>query len=30
MQLMLQGLLAERFKLAVHREKKEFTGYALV
>jgi uncharacterized protein (TIGR03435 family) len=30
MQLMLQGLLAERFQLIVHREKKEFTGYTLV
>jgi uncharacterized protein (TIGR03435 family) len=27
---MLQGLLAERFKLVVHREKREFAGYALV
>jgi uncharacterized protein (TIGR03435 family) len=29
-QTMLQNLLAERFKLAVHRETKEFSGYALV
>jgi uncharacterized protein (TIGR03435 family) len=28
--VMLQNLLAERFKLAVHRETKEFSGYALV
>jgi uncharacterized protein (TIGR03435 family) len=28
--LMLRGLLAERFKLAVHRESKEVQGYALV
>jgi uncharacterized protein (TIGR03435 family) len=30
MQVMLRGLLAERFKLAVRREKKELTGYGLV
>lgn len=29
-QTMLQNLLAERFKLAVHRETKEFSGYSLV
>lgn len=28
--LMLQNLLAERFKLAFHREKKDMPGYALV
>jgi uncharacterized protein (TIGR03435 family) len=28
--LMLQDLLAERFKLALHREKKDVPGYALV
>jgi len=27
---MLRNLLAERFKLAVHRESREFSGYALV
>jgi uncharacterized protein (TIGR03435 family) len=27
---MLQTLLAERFKLQIHREQKEFSGYALV
>src|ERR1017187_6744818 len=27
---MLQQLLADRFKLAVHRESKDFPGYALV
>jgi uncharacterized protein (TIGR03435 family) len=30
MQLMLQGLLAERFQLTVHREKRELTSYVLV
>lgn len=30
MQLMLQTLLAERFQLTVHREKRELTAYALV
>jgi uncharacterized protein (TIGR03435 family) len=28
--LMLQSLLAERFKLTIHREKKDLPGYALV
>ncbi len=28
--LMLQNLIAERFKMAVHRETREFSGYALV
>lgn len=28
--LMLQALLAERFKLAFHRQKRELPGYALV
>jgi uncharacterized protein (TIGR03435 family) len=28
--VMLQGLLAERFKLKVHREEKDVAGYALV
>ncbi len=28
--MMLQNLLAERFKLAVHRETREFSGYALL
>lgn len=27
---MMQSLLAERFKLTVHRDSKEFSGYALV
>lgn len=30
MQLMLQGLLAERFQLTVHREKRELGAYVLV
>src|ERR1700691_1938525 len=30
MQLMLQGLLSERFHLAAHREKREMAGFALV
>jgi uncharacterized protein (TIGR03435 family) len=30
LQSMLQALLAERFKLAVHRQKKTFAAYALV
>ncbi len=30
LRLMLQGLLAERFKLQTHREKKEVSGYELV
>jgi uncharacterized protein (TIGR03435 family) len=30
MRVMLQGLLAERFKMATHRETKEITAYVLV
>jgi uncharacterized protein (TIGR03435 family) len=30
LRLMLQTLLSERFKLAIHRERKEMPGYALV
>jgi uncharacterized protein (TIGR03435 family) len=30
LRLMLQALLVERFKLVVHREKREFAGFALV